>query len=184
MTEVLEAPKQDITSPRPCTRCKGEGTIFHKGYSYPATETSAACSAPDETRGCTACDGRKLFPAPNFELICQQITTGRGLKEGKRKFRASFDPKLKHWSDPEAARAYYVWRMARFHGGKDMHMPWTADIVTRGDPFHKELDRMADAMAKIAFGSNMVAAHVWGSAFGIPGADPRQADPLFRMLGI
>lgn len=58
----------------------------------------------------------------------------------------------------QAARAYYVWRMARFNGGIDMTMPMSADLVVRGDPFRAKLDALADAVAKRAFGLDMSAA--------------------------
>jgi len=146
---------------RDCLRCKGTGTTFSKGFTY------GDKVYPDKTETCTRCKGEKVYPAPNLDTILEQITTSRGAPPGKRKFRAAFPSTLKHWSDRAAARAYYVWRLARFHGGKDMTMPMTAETVIGGDPFHKELEAMSDAVAKAYFGTDMAAAQRWGRAFGM-----------------
>ena len=146
---------------RDCLRCNGTGTTFHKGFSY------GDKTYPDRTESCTRCKGSKVYSAPVFDTILNQITTSRGAPTGKRKFRAAFPSTLKHYSCRDAARAYYVWRLARFHGGKDMTMPMTAEMVIGGDPFHKELEAMADAVAKAYFGTDMAGAKRWGRAFGI-----------------
>jgi hypothetical protein len=64
-------------------------------------------------------------------------------------------------------RAYYVWRMARFHGGVDTTIPFTASVRTHADPWVAELDAMADKVAEDQFGSNLQAAARWGRAFGV-----------------
>ena len=151
----------DITSPRDCTRCKGVGTIFRAGFTHEGT------TYPDKTETCSRCHGAKQMQAPDWDLILKQITTSRGLPKGQSKLLASFPSKLNHYRDREAARAYYVWRLARFHGGKDMTMPVTAEMVTGGDPFMEELSAMSDIVAKRFFGSDMAAAQRWGQAFGI-----------------
>jgi hypothetical protein len=68
---------------------------------------------------------------------------------------------------PTERRAYYVWRMARFHGGADMCMPMMAQIRCSGDPYLPELDSLADAVAKVAYGSNMRAAQRWAPLLGL-----------------
>jgi hypothetical protein len=65
----------------------------------------------------------------------------------------------------DAQRAYYVWRLAQFHGGVDMRMPMVAGMVVRGDPFLDDLDALADETAKKFLGSNMRAAARWHRAF-------------------
>ncbi len=159
-TQAEETPI-DLVSPRDCTRCKGVGTTFSKGFTY------GDKTYPDKTETCSRCKGEKQYPAPKWDKILEQITTGRGLKDGKRKMLASFPSKLNHYSDREAARAYYVWRNARFHGGKDMTMPMTADMVIGGDPFQKELLKLSEIVAIKFFGTDMAAAHRWARAFGI-----------------
>ena len=69
---------------------------------------------------------------------------------------------------PDDARAYYVWRMARFHGGVDVTMPMTAMSGVSGDAFLPELDKLADAVARRVFGTDMAAAHRWSGLLGAP----------------
>lgn len=161
MTETNETTVPDITSPRDCTRCKGVGTTFREGFSYEGR------TYPDKTETCSRCNGDKQYQAPNWDALIEACTTARGAEKGKRKFRAAFPSKLKHWQDREAARAYYVWRIARFHGGKDMTMPITASTVIGGDPFQDELEALASIVAKRFFGSDMRAASRWAQAFGM-----------------
>jgi len=83
---------------------------------------------------------------------------------------------------PEGSRAYYVWRMARFHGGADVTMPVVASVLRGNDPFVKELDALAELVAKKVFGTDMAAALRWGSALGflnqaIPAGLPGSAYP-------
>lgn len=147
---------------RPCGRCKGEGTTFSKGFTSLEGKVY-----PDKTEVCYSCNGAKEFSAPNGSAILDIITTSRGMKDGKRKIRAAWPSKLDHYKDRELGRAYFVWRLARFHGGKDVTMPCTADMVVRSDPFKPELNAMAEQVAKHCFGTDMAAAMRWGSAFGL-----------------
>ena len=146
---------------RDCLRCKGTGETFHKGFSY------GEKVYPDKTEVCSRCNGAKTYNAPDLNAIVDAVTTGRGMSNGKRKFRVAFPSKLDHYKDRDAARAYFCWRLARFHGGIDMRMPMTAEMVIGGDPYVKELEQLADMLAKAYFGSDMRAAQRWGQAFGI-----------------
>lgn len=145
--------------PLPCTICKGTKNIHSEGFTsldgkvYPPTD-----------RPCISCDGRGEFPPLVVEDIISRIKATKGKNKGK--IRASMTAPFRS-NSPEEGRAYYVWRLARFHGGRDMTLPMSADLVVRGDPFKKELDEIADAVAKIAFGTDMAAAARWGKAFGI-----------------
>lgn len=145
---------ETTTSKRACARCQGSGEtddILH----------------PGTKRTCRSCEGCKTFAQPDGTKILHAITTARGAAEGKRKLLASFPTKkLDHYRDTFAAECYYVWRLARFHGGQDMTMPVTADMVLRGHPWKPELDKMADEVAKVAFGTSMAAARRWGRALG------------------
>jgi hypothetical protein len=67
-------------------------------------------------------------------------------------------------------RAAYVWRWARFHGGADVTMPCTVDNA--GDPWGKDLDVIADRVARHVFGTDMAAAHRWGTALGLTSSAP------------
>ena len=98
-------------------------------------------------RPCRACGQTGSFPPVDVDLILGQIKGRVGLRSRR----------------PESDRAYYVWRMARFHGGVDVTMPIVAITFSHGDPFKKELDEMADAVAKSVYGTTMAAAARWGA---------------------
>lgn len=61
----------------------------------------------------------------------------------------------------EDSRAYYVWRMARFHGGVDCKMPVAAFTLCKDDPALEELEAMAVELAEKNFGTSNGAALVW-----------------------
>lgn len=145
---------------RNCERCKGEGTTFSKGFTY------GEKTYPDKTETCHRCKGAKTFTTPDYVKLFEMVTTGRGMPDGKRKMRTAPDKKWDQYNSIDGARAYYVWRLARFHGGKDVTMPMTATTLLHGDPFYKELDRMSDIVAKRGYGTDMAAAMRWGTALG------------------
>jgi len=152
----------DFTSDRPCTRCHGEGRTHstwavENGYEGP------------EGKKCHCCEGKGSFPGLDVAKIVDALFTTKGKS---RSFRKSFPSKLNHFSSTFGGRCYYVWRLARFHGGADVTMPMTADMVTGGDPFKKELDALADLVAKKVYGTDLAAAYRWG---GLLGFAPRNA---------
>ncbi len=152
------------TETRPCTSCKGEGTRPHWQEGKPPQE-------------CSACKGKCFFEAPDVDAILKEIMTRQG------KFRQSWPSNKNVWKNRSMARAYYVWRLARFHGGKDVTMPMTADLMTRGDSWKKELDAMSDVVAKKAFGTDMAAAYRWGAALGFAKSPPRGCLPATAYEG-
>ena len=99
---------------------------------------------------CVFCKGIGTFEEPNIEEILKAIKGRKGLRSAR----------------PKDNRAYYVWRLARFHGGADVTMPITAMFDNEGDPYLKKLDELADAIAKRVFGTDMAAAHRWGRSLG------------------
>jgi hypothetical protein len=103
-------------------------------------------------RQCYSCHGRGTFPPPDVSAIRAAVRGRKGLRTSSR----GLDP-----------RAYYVWRMARFHGGADMSMPVMAATLIHGDPYVEELDVLADALAREHYGSDMRAALRWGRALGM-----------------
>lgn len=146
---------------RVCLRCKGEGTVFRKGFTSLGGKVY-----PDQTDVCTGCEGRKTFAMFDKEAILVTITTTRGAVGGQRNLRKAWAGR-EHFRDHEVARQYYCWRLARFHGGVDMTMPMTAGLVMRADPFKPELDKLADEVAKTFLGTDLAGAARWGRAFGI-----------------
>lgn len=99
---------------------------------------------------CPFCKGIGAFEEPNVDEILKAIRGRKGLRSAR----------------PRDRRAYYVWRLARFHGGADVTMPMNVMYENDGDPWLKELDELADAVAKHVFGTTMAAAHRWGRALG------------------
>lgn len=144
----------------PCTRCNGSGKRHYKGFT-----ADNGTVYPDETTDCRNCEGKGSFPGVDVAKIVDIIMTKRG---GKRSFRKSWPSKLSPWdsSQVEVTRAYYVWRMARFHGGADVTMPMTATTVIHGDPHEKFLDALASYVAKKVYGTDLAAASRWGRLLG------------------
>jgi hypothetical protein len=81
------------------------------------------------------------------------------VRKGKKQIRSS-KPK----GDD---RTYFVWRLARFHGGIDVTLPITATTYLRYDPYEKILDEFASVMAMSFFGSDLKGAIRWGKALGM-----------------
>ena len=130
---------------RPCGRCAGTRTLTHDAFV--AVDGTAY---PAHTQPCYACKGRGSFAKPDVDAIIATIKGRKGLRSKR----------------PDDARAYYVWRMARFHGGADVTLPVCAGMEIGGDPFQPELDAIADLVAKRVFGTGLTAAHRWGLALG------------------
>jgi len=125
-------------------------------------------------RTCYDCYGGGYFPAVEEQLprILSLITVSRGRDKGKLRRSRPKPPDCK--PDPidseeniARARAYYVWRLARFHGGADVCMPVVAEMESVNDPDKAKLDAIAEAVARRAFGTDMAAAFRWGTALGL-----------------
>lgn len=115
-----------------------------------------------DMKACLACDGVGSFPEIDELDIMKRLFVKRGDATVLRKSR----PTGKRISVAER-RAYYVWRLAKFHGGKDITMPMTATLLCDGDPCIDKLDIMANRVAEQAFGSNMAGAYRWAGALGV-----------------
>lgn len=136
---------------RECKRCKGTANVHSPAFgSYPATD-----------KPCPYCD-KGFYPPVEAEALVMAICATKGKNKGR--LRAVMTSVAGY--DIAANRAYYVWRLARFHGGKDMTMPMMADLGVRNDPFKPELDILADAVAKATFGTNIAAAWRWKGLVG------------------
>lgn len=148
VTPALESFLQNA----PCTKCKGEGFRI---YAHRLGERNK----------CLWCEGTGTFSGVDVEAIKRLITVG---KDQKARLRASWPPKLSPWrtKDSTIRRAYYVWRLARFHGGADVTMPMTAMSAVEGDPHQPLLDALSDIVAKKAFGTDRAASHRWGRLLG------------------
>lgn len=60
-------------------------------------------------------------------------------------------------SPPDDPRAYFVWRMARFHGGADLAIPIEAEMQIRAWPRQVRdfLDSLASLVAEQTFGTSI-----------------------------
>jgi hypothetical protein len=142
---------------RKCTECES-GVHVSPGFEFQGSVY------PTERRTCSTCLGSGVMAAPDFAAIFAAVTTARGAAKGSRRFRQS-PPELWKQSNQgvDNRRAYYVWRMARFHGGADVTMPMMADLFCGRDCWRPELDAYAEALAIKVFGTDMAAAHRWSS---------------------
>lgn len=135
------ATTSQLREQRVCTKCKGGKTLSYGGY-----QRQDGSWAPVSTYRCHCCNGTGTFDAPDVPAILKEIAGRKGLRSHR----------------PASARAYYVWRMARFNGGADVTLPMVAMSEVHGDPFRAVLDAVADAVAKREFGTDRAAAHRWG----------------------
>lgn len=161
---------------RDCPRCKGKGQTDNEWiYNHSLGEGHYG------TGPCKACKATGKFVKPDFDAILNAITkTVKG--SDRRAFRASQPKAANKFANLEEGRAYYVWRMVRFHSGRDVTMPVVAMMVNDKDPYTKELDAMADAVAKQCFGTNMAAAYRWGNALGY-NVSPPDTEPASAFSG-
>lgn len=150
LCQLLATAKVAVEALRACTKCKGDGHTLSEGYSYDR-EDGTRRNVPTEWKPCIYCNGRGWFHAPDLEAIILKV---KGRKPRSLKSKR-----------PEDARSYFVWRMARFHGGADVCMPMAASMDIAGDPYEDILDGLASLIAKAYFGSSNVGAARWQQAF-------------------
>lgn len=143
---------------RNCSGCKGSGV---SDFVFEGKRSK-----------CCYCHGEPVFYAPDFKALVAVITT----KEGKLKTSKPVEWQFQFKS---SSRAYYLWRIARFHGGVDVTMPMNAEFVIQGDPFYNELEQAAQYIAKKLLGTDMAAAYRWANALGhsvnVPNGMPETA---------
>lgn len=158
------APDFTSTAPRICPdyKCKGTGIVHHDAFSYTYPDGRVS-NHPARDEKCRDCEGTGMQPRPDFRAIVKACIATRGKNKGT--LRASA-PGKGH------GREYYVWRMARFHGGKDVTMPMVASICAHDDAWLPELDALADWLAIKTCGTDRAAAYRWGNALGFAPPPP------------
>jgi hypothetical protein len=147
-----------MTETRTCLRCNGSKVRVQEAFDYRLDRDASGAPLPDsrvqhyprKVYTCMPCNGAGAFTTPDLDAILAAVKGRKGLCSKR----------------PADTRAYYVWRMARFHGGADVTMPMSASMDVSGDPFRVELDAIADAVAKRVFGTDLAAAHRWGRVLG------------------
>ena len=157
-----------LDAERPCGKCKGTGTHDHHWHYDHATGKGDFGPGP-----CDECGATGKIAKPDFDAIFETVTKGKKGVE-KRTFRTSKPKFVNEHRNLSEGRAYFVWRMARFHGGADVTMPVCAQGCVMYDPYDRELDDFAGKIAKAAFGTEMAAAYRWTNALG--GSIPVPAD--------
>jgi hypothetical protein len=154
---------------RNCLTCKGTGQEKNLFFTSEVPENKRLYGQ-NEFESCDHCGASGVYPAPNVEAILDAVIGRKGVRSAKPKetWERPYKGNKQEWSiiQRDYNRTYYVWRMARFHGGVDMTLPFWAGLNMRGDPYVKELDFLVDALAKRAFGTDKAAAVKWGRALG------------------
>jgi hypothetical protein len=103
-----------------------------------------------------------MFPEPDLLALSSEVVSKRGWSKGHVRLSA---PKHR-MDDLKSCRVYYLWRMFRFHAGKDVTMPVVAGMVLHYDPYHREIDMLAEAMASKATGRVSQGSLRWGHLLG------------------
>ena len=122
----------------PCGNCNGAGHKLRKGFTV--EDEDGTREYPSKWKICHDCKGIGYFDAPDLRAILNAI-------KGRK-------PATLRSKRPDNNRDYYVWRLARFHGGKDVTMPMTAELMIGCDPYRTILDEFARAIASNWFGSS------------------------------
>ena len=125
------------TSTMNCTRCDGAGLVDH-------------WRGDGSKLQCDCCDGRGTFEAPDLEQLCAAI-------KGRK-------PRTVRSKRPEDPRAWFLWRMVRFHTGQDTCLPMTASLAVDGDPFVSTLDAAARVIAQHLTGKESIGSARWRHA--------------------
>lgn len=146
---IGEVGGSSIEPVRACTSCKGAGYGLRDGFNY-ITDDGKHRSHPTRWEVCGYCNGAGWFHAPRPSDLIKQVT-------GRK-------PRTLRSKRPDDARPYFVWRLARFHSGKDVCLPMGAEIEIAGDPYQNVLDELAGLIAKAYFGSGNVGTARWQQA--------------------
>jgi hypothetical protein len=133
----------------PCKKCQGSGHNLSKGFTV-TEDDGTVKSWPSVWKTCYQCDGVGYYHAPD---LFQLVNAVKGRKAGTLRSKR-----------PDNAREYYVWRLARFHGGKDMCLPMGAEMEVGGDPYKEILDELSKIVAQRIFGSGNVGTARWHQA--------------------
>ena len=145
---------------RNCKRCQGEGRTHSKwakdnGYEGP------------EGKKCPHCKGKGTMRGFNPVEVLNNCLT-RPNRDGKRRMYKTFPhKKLLPYETLEGSRAYYVWRIARFHGGVDTKLPMVAEQLCQYDPFREELENLASFLAEQVYGTSRAGALQWARVVGL-----------------
>lgn len=136
-----------------CEACKGSKITVREAFTALSGQHYPRKESP-----CLWCNGVGSFSRPDVPELWQQI---KGRKPGTIKSKR-----------PDDARPYYLWRMIRFHTGKDVTLPMTASLEVNGDPYADLLSAMAEAISERLTGHQSAGRARWHAA--LYGADPQE----------
>lgn len=129
----------------PCRKCKGskltisEAWTSQEGKHYPRRE-----------KPCIWCDGVGHYTRPDIPALVQAV---KGRKPGKLRSKRPEDP-----------RAYFIWRMARFHTSADVCLPMVAQMDIASDPYQGLLEIAAELLSERMTGHTSAGRARWQSA--------------------
>ena len=123
-----------------CIKCDGNGFQVLQGSKWP-------------------CDRCQDGVFPELKLQLRELYN---LCAGTKHTLRSSKPKVSRegsgfYTQALNRRAYYVWRMARYHGGQDLTHPDLAVKEIEGDPCIGDLNIVANWFAKETFGTCLAA---------------------------
>ncbi len=108
---------------------------------------------------CMPCKGTGSFDRPDFGKIYQLIKGRTGVRQ----------------NPPSNDRAFYVWRMVKFHAGLDVKLPIEAIARVAADPWVDDLEQAAEYLARMWYGTASAGVSRWGPLLGL--LDPDQHIP-------
>lgn len=128
-----------------CRKCEGSKlTVYEEWTSTDGTHY------PRREKPCIWCDGVGHFTKPDLVELVKAI---KGRKPGTLRSRR-----------PDDTRAYFIWRMARFHTGKDVTLPMTAQMDIAADPYRDLLEFWAEKVAEKLTGHKSAGRARWQAA--------------------
>ena len=124
------------TSTMNCTRCHGAGLVDHWRR--------------DGSKVSHLLRWSRHFEAPDLEQLCAAI-------KGRK-------PRTVRSKRPDDPRAWLLWRLIRFHTGKDVTLPMTSTLANEGDPFVPTIDAAARVIAQHFTGKDSIGSARWRHA--------------------
>lgn len=128
-----------------CLCCNGTQVNVYEGFT--AVDGTVY---PRREKPCVHCDGLGFFFKPDLAELIKAV---KGRKPGTLRSKR-----------PDDSRAYFIWRMARFHTGADVCLPMTAQMEVSGDPYCGMLELVAEMLAERLTGHRSAGRARWQAA--------------------
>lgn len=145
-TTTAEAVQQQLNAASlPCRRCNGSKLTIHEAWT-----AMDGRNFPRREQPCLWCDGVGIFEKPDIIELTKAI---KGRKPGKLRSKR-----------PDDTRAYFIWRMVRFHTGDDVCLPMMAQMDISADPYRELLEVVAEEVAAHLTGHTSAGRARWQAA--------------------